>query len=342
MSFLVLIDKFKEEYLIFLQKTLTKEDLSNAYNFFLGKEGKIYVLNDLFKKLNEVEKKELGLEFQVFKLFLKKKFEDKKREILVLEMGFPEYNLFDSSLEKKYFINENTGSLHPYSLALKKVQNIFISMGFDIIDGPILENEFFNFTALNIKENHPSRDAHDTFWLNKEDLLLRTHTSTTQIREGRKKTPPFGFISPGVVYRNEATDASHDFMFWQFEGLYVNKDASIANLLFVLKYFLQEYFNTKELKIRTRPSYFPFVEPGMEVDMSCLFCKNGCSTCKFTKWIEIGGCGMTHYKVLEQMNISSSEFKAFAFGFGLTRLVMLEYNISDIRLLHSGIFHYEN
>jgi phenylalanyl-tRNA synthetase alpha chain len=208
-------------------------------------------------------------------------------------------------------------------------------MGFEIIDGHILTDDYSNFTSLNIPENHSARDEQDTFWIN-DNTLLRTHTSNMQVVEAKKRTPPFGIISSGMVYRNEATDMSHDFMFAQIEGMYFADDASISSLLYVLKRLLNVYFEKDHLEVRARPGIFPFVEPGLEIDFECPFCLKGCSTCKYSKWIEIGGAGMVHSFVKNEIGLSSDEC-GWAFGIGLTRIVMLKYNITDIRKLHQSI-----
>ena len=227
------------------------------------------------------------------------------------------------------------GSLHPYTHLIKEFTDIFISMGFQIATGPELETDFYNFESLNIPADHPAREESDTFWLPDFKRLLRTQTSPVQIRTMQNQQPPIAIVAPGRVYRNEATDASHDFMFMQIEGMYIAKEASIANLLAILKTSLEKLF-AQELTIRVRPGFFPFVEPGLEIDISCPFCKNGCSTCKKTGWIEMLGAGMIHPNVLRAGGIDPDLYRGFAFGMGLTRLAMLKYHISDLRLLHSG------
>lgn len=232
--------------------------------------------------------------------------------------------------------NQKFGSLHPYTQVIEKLENIFISMGFRIAEGPELETEFNNFTALNIPDDHPARDSQDTFWLRLPQQLMRTQTSPVQIRELSKQELPVAVIAAGRAYRNEATDASHDFVFMQLEGLLVDKNISVANLLGTLKTCLRAIFEREDLDIRVRPGFFPFVEPGLEIDMLCPFCTAGCSVCKRTRWIEIVGAGLVHPNVLRACGIEPQEYSGFAFGFGLTRLVMLKYGINDIRLLHSG------
>jgi len=204
------------------------------------------------------------------------------------------------------------------------------------VDGPEVETSHYNFEALNIPADHPARDMQDTFWLTLPGRLLRTQTSNVEIRTMEQQKPPFAIVSPGRVYRNEATDASHDFMFTQLECLVVDKHVSLSNLLGTVQLFLQRVFGREDLKIRARPGYFPFVEPGVEIDASCLFCTHGCSICKKTTWIELLGSGLTHPNVLRACNLDPEEYTGFAFGMGIERLAMLKYGITDIRLFHSG------
>lgn len=228
------------------------------------------------------------------------------------------------------------GHVHPITLAIAKISDIFYKMGFDTVDGPELEDEWHNFDALNVPKDHPARDMQDTFWLKLPGHLLRTHTSSVQIRHMTSHKPPFAICAPGRVYRNEATDATHDFIFNQVEMLLVDKNVSIANLLGLIEVFLRALFNNPELKVRVRTSYFPFVEPALEVDMSCPFCSAGCSICKKTRWIEMGGAGLVHPNVLTACKIDPEQWSGCAFGFGLERLIMLKTQISDVRLLKTG------
>jgi phenylalanyl-tRNA synthetase alpha chain len=243
------------------------------------------------------------------------------------------------------------GHTHPIILAIARISGIFSTMGFDTVDGPELEDEWHNFDALNVPKNHPSRDMQDTFWIKDrkgkdkhgEDMgyVLRTHTSGMQIRtmekwvkEGREF--PIAIGCPGKVFRNEATDATHEAQFYQIEGFYVGKDTSLAMMVGVMQKLFSEFFET-DIVIRLRSSYFPFVEPGNEFDMQCFKCKgSGCNICKQTGWIEIGGAGMVHPKVLEAGGINPKEYRGFAFGCGIDRMVMLKYGIDDIRLLYNG------
>ncbi len=228
------------------------------------------------------------------------------------------------------------GHLHPITTVSRKLEAIFGSLGFHVLDGPEVESEFYNFEALNIPADHPARDMQDTFWL-KDGNLLRTHTSPVQIRAMNRFVPPFKAIAPGRCFRYEATDASHDSIFYQCEGLMIGRDISVAHLIYSMKTLLQLVFGRDDVKIRLRPGYFPFVEPGFELDMHCLFCDGkGCSVCKQTGWVEVLPCGLVHPNVLRHGGIDPDLWSGFAFGLGLTRLTMLLYGINDIRLLSGG------
>lgn len=230
------------------------------------------------------------------------------------------------------------GHFHPIAKITEEIISIFHSMGFSVATGPEVETEYYNFDALNIPANHPARDMWDTFWLKPENArkLLRTHTSPVQIRYMEKHKPPIRIIAPGKVFRHEATDATHEAQFYQLEGLVVDTDINLSHLKGTLAKFFGDFFGSKT-DVRFRPSFFPFVEPGIEVDMSCFKCGGkGCSTCKGTGWIEIMGAGMVHPKVLQACNIDPEKFKGFAFGCGIDRLVMAKYEIPDVRMLYSG------
>ncbi len=237
------------------------------------------------------------------------------------------------------------GSIHPLTKLQERCENIFSKMGFTVVEGPELENEWYNFDALNFKKDHPVREMQDTLFVKqknrenlseKEKLLMRTHTSCVQVRymEGRK--PPFRIIVPGRVFRNETTDSSHEINFYQLEGLMIGEKISVANFKSVIGYFFRELFQS-DVQLRLRPSFFPFTEPSFEVDVSCSICKmKGCSTCSHTGWIEIVGAGMVHPNVLENAKVDSSKFNGFAFGVGLDRVAMIEHKINDIRLFYGG------
>lgn len=246
------------------------------------------------------------------------------------------------------------GHLHPLTQAMDKAGDIFQYMGFEIADGPELETEFYNFDSLNIPKDHPARAMWDTFWLKtnpkghlttdkkqltksqgsevkSQGLLLRTHTSNVQIRYMEKNNPPFRVVAPGRVFRYEATDSTHEIQFYQIEGLMIDQKTNLANLKSIIKIFLRRFFNDDKIEIRFRPSYFPFVEPGVEIDM------------KFKgKWLEIGGAGMVHPKVLESVKLDGQGWQGFAFGMGLDRLAMIKYGIDDVRLFYSGDLRFIN
>jgi phenylalanyl-tRNA synthetase alpha chain len=228
------------------------------------------------------------------------------------------------------------GSLHPYTRIVQTLEDIFTSMGYAIVDGPELETEWANFDALNIPVDHPARDLQDTLWLELPNKLMRTHTSNVQVHVMQQQQPPLAILSSGRAYRYEATDATHDYVFMQTEGLLVAKNVSMANLIATIQVFLQAIFERDKLSLVIKPTYYPFVEPGIEVHMQCVFCTHGCSVCKYTRYIEVVGAGLVHPNVLRACNIDPTVYTGFAFGFGLVRLVMLHYGINDVRLLSSG------
>ncbi len=233
---------------------------------------------------------------------------------------------------------DKKGHLHPLTLTMFQINQIFSDLGFTIAEGPEIETEFYNFDSLNIPEHHPARDMWDTFWLEPLNArkLLRTHTSPVQVRFMEQHKPPLRIIAPGKVFRHEATDATHEAQFYQLEGLVVGENISLAHLKGTLEEFFLKFFG-KKTELRLRPSYFPFVEPGVEIDASCFKCSGaGCSTCKGTGFIEIMGAGVVHPRVLESSGIDSRKYSGFAFGCGIDRLVMLKYGVDDVRLLYSG------
>jgi len=227
------------------------------------------------------------------------------------------------------------GHLHPISQIQYEIEDIFTSMGFTVLDGPEVETEYYNFEALNIPSYHPARDMQDTFWT-EDGNLLRTHTSAIQVRGMETHKPPFRVIGPGRVFRYEATDASHENTFYQVEGMMVDRDISVAHLIYFMKVLLREIFQ-RDVTIRLRPGYFPFVEPGFELDINCLICGGkGCSVCKQSGWVELLPCGLVHPNVLKYGGIDPDQWSGFAFGLGLNRLIMMRYGINDIRHFLSG------
>jgi phenylalanyl-tRNA synthetase alpha chain len=227
------------------------------------------------------------------------------------------------------------GSLHPITQVQREIEDLFTSMGFAVLDGPEVETEYNNFDALNIPPDHPARDMQDTFWL-EDGHLLRTHTSPVQVRGMKKLGPPLRMIAPGRVFRNEEVDASHEHTFYQLEGMMVDRDVSVAHLIYFMKTLLSNVFR-REVTVRLRPGYFPFVEPGFELDIHCLICDGaGCPVCKQSGWVELLPCGLVHPNVLRMGGIDPEQWNGFAFGLGLTRLAMMRYGVDDIRWFQSG------
>jgi phenylalanyl-tRNA synthetase alpha chain len=228
------------------------------------------------------------------------------------------------------------GTLHPITVLTREIEDLFVSMGYQVADGPEIETDWNNFEALNIPPDHPARDSQDTFYLEGPGrLVLRTHTSPVQIRSLKRLSPPLRVIAPGKVFRHEATDASHEHTFHQLEGLVVDKHVSVAHLIGSMKTLLRGIFR-RDLEIRLRPGFFPFVEPGFELDARCPFCETGCSVCKQTRWVELLPCGLVHPNVLRACGVDPDEWSGFAFGLGLSRLTMLRFGINDVRLLLGG------
>lgn len=230
---------------------------------------------------------------------------------------------------------EPLGALHPVTIVQRQIEEVFSRLGFIVVTGPEMESEYYNFEALNIPPMHPARDMQDTFWLG-NGKLLRTHTSPVQVHAMEKYGAPLRVIAPGRCFRYETIDASHENTFFQLEGLMIDRDISIANLIAAMKLLLTEVFQ-RDIEVRLRPGYFPFVEPGFELDMRCMICGGaGCPTCKHSGWVEVLPCGMVHPNVLKYGGIDTNVYTGFAFGLGLTRLAMMKYGIRDIRVLNSG------
>ncbi len=294
---------------------------------FLGTKG---ILKNLFAEMKNVpgdKKKEFGLILNEFKQLAESKYDSWKTEV---ENTAVQDSSIDSSLPAD---NIPLGTRHPLSLMRNNIIEIFQRLGFAVAEGPEIEDDWHNFTALNLPEHHPARDMQDTFYINQNpDWLLRTHTSNIQIREMEKGKLPLRIICPGRVYRNETISARSHCFFHQIEGLYIDENVSFADLKQTLYYFVQEMYG-QDVKIRFRPSYFPFTEPSAEMDITCLICHGtGCNVCKHSGWVEILGCGMVHPKVLENCNIDTHKYSGFAFGMGIERPAMMKYGINDIRL----------
>ncbi len=335
------ISSIEKQCLAAIGQANTAEQLEAARVTYLGRQGDIAKLMEALKSMNVDEKKTYGPKLNALKQTCQEAFDQKQQtlEQAKINIALAREQNFDVTA---YIPNQLTGSLHPYTRVIEHIENIFNSMGFTVTDGPEVETDFYNFTALNIPPDHPARDLHDTFWLaDCKDLLLRTHTSTAQIRAMQTQKPPIALCVNGRVYRHEATDATHDFQFMQTECMVIDKGISMANLLAGAQSILRALFEQSDLQIRVRPGYFPFVEPGIEVDITCPFCHaKGCSICKFTGWIEAGGAGLIHPNVLKSGGIDPNVYSGWALGFGLTRLVMLKYGIPDIRLLHGNSLNF--
>ena len=311
-----------------LEKAGDEKKLYDVKTQYMGKKGQLlFLLKENLKKSSGEQKSKAGqllneVKTEFEELYLKKKTELESKDI---EESLKK-NPLDLSLPGP---SSPQGSLHPVSQILYEIEEIFKALGYFLEEGPLVESDFYNFTALNIPPFHPSRDMQDTFYIGREHVL-RTHTSPVQVRALKSRTPPFAVLAPGTVFRSDS-DISHSPMFHQVEGLFVDKKVSMADLKGTLSYFLKEFFSSSKVKVRFRPSFFPFTEPSAEYDVSCPFCKEGCSVCKKSGWIEIGGCGLVHPEVFKQSGVKE-DFQGFAFGLGVERLAVIRYNIPDIRL----------
>lgn len=329
-------EKLKTEADAGIENIKTQEELEQVRLKYFGR--KAGVLNDILKGLKDLPddlKREYGRNANELKIYLENEIEIKKNELS--SKGAAEKEEKEKIDISVPGVKIHAGHLHPLTHVIRKSVGIFQTMGFEVADGPEVETEFYNFDALNISADHPSRDMQDTFWLDVPNLLMRTQTSSVQVRYMEKNKPPLRIVCPGRVFRKEATDATHEMQFYQLECLMVGRGVSLVNLKSILETFFQQLLGSEKLKVRFRPSYFPFVEPGVEVDVTCFKCnKKGCGLCKQSGWIEIGGAGMVHPKVLKAVNIDSREFSGFAFGMGLDRVAMLRYGVDDVRLFYNG------
>jgi len=293
---------------------------------YLGRKGLMAALMARLPGLPKEEKPVVGKEINLLKARIQKAIAEKKEGQSsgpAREKGRADVTMPGTWPEE--------GRAHPITKTLNEINDIFISLGFSVAEGPEIESEFYNFEALNIPLEHPSRDAFDTFYL-KDDVLLRSHTSTVQIRIMEKQKPPIQAIMPGRVYRPDAVDASHSFMFHQVEGLMVDKNIRFSDLKGLLSLFTKRMFG-ENTKTKFRPSFFPFTEPSAEVDISCIICAGrGCRVCSHTGWLEILGAGMVNPRVFEAVGYSPRKYTGLAFGMGVERIAMLKYGISDIRL----------
>jgi phenylalanyl-tRNA synthetase alpha chain len=309
------------------------EELEEARVAALGRKGALAQISKAFGKLPSEERARVGKLLNSVKQDLESGHEAKKQR-------FEQAALTDRLAGEWIDVTLpapgiRPGSLHPVTQLQNEIEDLFTSLGFAVLYGPEVETEEHNFDALNIPATHPARDMQDTFWLS-NGHLLRTHTSPVQVRGMRGLGPPLRMIAPGRVFRNEEVDASHEHTFYQVEGMMIDREVSVANLIYFMKTLLSEIFK-RDVTVRLRPGYFPFVEPGFELDIHCLICDGvGCPVCKQSGWVELLPCGLVHPNVLRMSNIDPEEWGGFAFGLGLTRLAMMRYGIDDIRQMQGG------
>ncbi len=321
------IEKLKEELESSLSSVSSLKELQEVKSKYLGSKG---VIKNLLKKIKEVppeERKEFGRKVNELKELAESLIKEKEAQLKEREL---EEKLKSEWVDLTVPPERKVGALHPITLTLERIVNIFRGMGFEVEEGPEIELEEYNFDLLNIPPQHPAREMQDTFYINRKGYLLRTHTSPVQIRTMLKKKPPIQMIAPGKVYRRD-DDPTHSPMFHQVEGLVVNEYANFKHMKYVIEEFLRKFFEAN-LPVRFRTSYFPFTEPSAEVDIGCVICnQEGCRVCKHTGWLEVMGCGMVHPKVLENCGIDTDFYQGFAFGMGVERLAMLLYGIDNIK-----------
>jgi len=331
------LKKLQQEATQKIETAKNENELKTIEKKYLTKDSELSKALKQLKTLSIEEKKQIGPLINEIKKDLTQKLEQKLKQI--------EKDQIEQQLKKEFFDitipanTSNKGHIHILAQIQFEIEQIFSDMGFTIIDGPEIESEYYNFEGLNIPKSHPARDMQDTFFIDDKHqekhgrLVLRTQTSPVQVRTMEKYGAPLRVIVPGRTFRNEATDASHEHTFHQVEGLLIDKDISLAHLKGIMKEFLTKLFNA-DVNVRFRPGYFPFVEPGLELDFSCILCKGkGCNMCKHTGWVEFMGAGMVHPNVLKA---DSTKYTGWAFGFGMERLAIMRYKIEDIRLFHSG------
>ena len=311
-----MLNKIKEKFIRDIRQAKDLKELEEICRCCLGRKGELTKVLRSLKDLSEEEKKEKGQLANQIKKELENLFQEKKLRF-TNDLPHRQTSWIDVTAPG---ILPDQGHLHPLTLVQREIEEIFQSMGFSVVDGPEAETEHYNFDALNVPKDHPARDVWDTFWLKDLDLLLRTHTSPVQARYMEKNNPPLRIIAPGRCFRHEATDATHDVQFYQFEGLMVGKKVSVVNFKGIIEEFFKQFFKS-DIEVRLRPSYFPFTEPSFEVDV-----KRG------GDWLEIMGGGMVHPNVFKAVGYNPNNWQGFAFGAGLERLAMIKYQIDDIRL----------
>ncbi len=323
------LDSLKQQGIDAVSAATDSKALEDLRVEYLGKKGHITSLLKTLGKLNEADRPRAGAAVNVVKQELQKLISARKNE---LESAAITDRLaaekIDVSLPGR---GQTGGGIHPITHTIERMEDFFGSVGFDVVEGPEIEDDYHNFEALNIPSHHPARAMHDTFYIN-DATVLRTHTSPVQVRVMETSTPPIKIICPGRVYRCDS-DLTHTPMFTQVEGLLIDEQSSFADLKGIIEQFLHAFFENDALSVRFRPSYFPFTEPSAEVDIQCVMCEGeGCRVCSHTGWLEVMGCGMVHPRVLEMSNIDPDQYSGFAFGMGVERLSMLRYSVSDLRI----------
>ncbi len=334
------LKKIKDEFLLKLNENLNFNEINEIKSKLFGKNG---LISSQFKKIgsiNEEERKKFASDLNIIKDELLELIDTKINRIKNSEINEKlEKEKIDVTLPERSFVR---GKIHPVSQTIDEISSIFSEIGFSVEEGPDVENEYNNFTALNTPDNHPARDMHDTFYLDKKkEKLLRTHTSPVQIRTMLKDKPPFKIIAPGRTYRSDS-DQTHSPMFHQVEGLHIDKNINMGHLKGCLNYFIKEFFEVNKIKMRFRPSHFPFTEPSAEVDIGYEMKDGKIVIGEGNQWLEILGCGMVHPNVLKNVKIDPSKFQGYAFGIGIDRLAMLKYGIHDLRAFFDCDFRWLN
>lgn len=327
------LEKIREEALGRIQAARSLEELNEVRVSFLGKKGALTELLKGMKSVAPKDRPKVGQMVNEVRALLEDALEEKKA---VLEDARLEEQLKKEVLDVTLPAKKNrVGHRHPNTIALEEVERIFVGMGYEVVEGPEVEKDYYNFEALNIPKDHPARDEQDTFYIN-DEIVLRTQTSPVQVRTMEQGKLPIRMIAPGRVFRSDEVDATHSPSFHQIEGLVIDKHITFADLKGTLAEFAKELFG-EGTKVKFRPHHFPFTEPSAEMDVSCFKCGGkGCRFCKGSGWIEILGCGMVHPKVLKMCDIDPEEYSGFAFGVGLERIALLKYEIDDMRLLYEN------
>lgn len=330
------INKIKNEALSEIAKASNEVELNDLKIKYQGRKSEFTAILKGLKNLSGEERKTIGQLANASKQEIENSFSEKENELKQKSFDFVAEKIDVTIPAKKI----KRGHLNILTQVRNEIEDIFTSMGFEIVKGPEIETEFYNFDALNMPKDHPARDMQDTFWLKTEEgeerLALRTQTSAAQVKYMEKHEPPFRLIVPGKCFRREATDSTHEHTFYQFEALMVGEDINVGNLKYVAQEFFSKFFK-HDVLVRLRPSYFPFTEPSFEFDITCTVCDGrGCSACKGNGWLELGGAGMVNQNVFVAAGYLCGKYQGFAWGFGLERLAMMKYKITDVRLFHSG------